>query len=265
MPTKTKIKIVDNTQLRAEIDELYEITNQVDLAKWSISIAKHILDSVGIDYNSVDDLVNGFHTNELWQLDKARIHDVRQASFKIHKLARECDDEIQKTALRVAGQAVGSGHMREHAMVASDYAIKTMGLLNNNHIEAITSERVWQLNELRRIRMGIQRIANGFLSYGVVGKWNQYCGVKCILYREVFYLLEGDQADGYIIHTVADELVDAALKEVDAKLYIENVAVSGFYREDGTGYKSYSLDSFPALEEKYKKLYEELKPYIYEK
>jgi hypothetical protein len=71
MPTKTKIKIADNNQLRAEIDELYEKASQVDLAKWSLSIAKHILDIVGIDYNSVDDIVDGFHTNELWQLDKA--------------------------------------------------------------------------------------------------------------------------------------------------------------------------------------------------
>ncbi|MEX1377470.1 MAG: putative immunity protein [Eubacteriales bacterium] len=151
MPTKTKIKIVDNNQLRGEIDELYKKTSQVDLAKWSLSIAKHILDIVGIDYNSVDDIVDGFHINELWQLDKARMHDVRQAGLKIHKLARECDDEIQKTALRVAGQAVGSGHMREHSMVASDYAVKTIGLLNSNDVKTITREREWQLNELKRI------------------------------------------------------------------------------------------------------------------
>lgn len=151
MPTKSKIKIVDNNQLRAEIDELYEKTSQVDLAKWSLSIAKHILDSVGMDYKSVDDIVNGFQINELWQLDKVRKHDVRQAGFKIHKVARECDDEIQKTALRVVGQAVGSGHMREHSMVASDYATKAIGLLHSNDVNAITRERKWQLNELKRI------------------------------------------------------------------------------------------------------------------
>jgi len=151
MPTKPKIKIVDNNQLRAEIDELYEKTSQIDLAKWSLSIAKHILDIVGIDYNLIADIADGFQINELWQLDKAGMHDVRQAGFKIHKLARECDDEIRKTALRVAGQAVGSGHMREHAMVASDYAVKTIGLLNSNNINAVTREREWQLNELKRI------------------------------------------------------------------------------------------------------------------
>lgn len=151
MSTKAKIKIVDNDQLRAEIDGLYEKMSQVDLAKWSLAIAKHILDIVGIDHNLVADIADGFRINESWQVDKAGMHDVRQAGFKIHKLARECDDEIQKTALRVAGHAVGSGHMREHSMVASDYAIKTIGMLSSNNINAITREREWQLNELERL------------------------------------------------------------------------------------------------------------------
>ena len=46
------------------------------------------------------------------------MHDVRQAGVKIHKVARESNSEIKKTALRVVGQAVGSGHMREHAIVS---------------------------------------------------------------------------------------------------------------------------------------------------
>ena len=97
MSTKVKIKIIDNIELRATIDELYEKMNQVDLAKWSLVLAKHILDTVNIDYSSIDEITNGFATNELWQIGKARMYDVRQSGFKIHKLARECDSEIKKT------------------------------------------------------------------------------------------------------------------------------------------------------------------------
>jgi hypothetical protein len=150
MTTKVKIKIKDNSELREKIDELYEKISQVDLAKWSLLMAKHILDIADIDYNSIDAIVDGFMVNELWQTGNARMHDVRQASFKIHKIARECESEIKKTAFRVTGQAVASGHMREHAMVASDYAIKTIGLINSNDIDAITFEREWQLNELKK-------------------------------------------------------------------------------------------------------------------
>lgn len=150
MPTKPKIKIKDNSQLREQIDELYERVSQVNLAKWSLTVAKHILDIADIDYHSVDEIAEGFKVNELWQEGKARMHDVRQAGLKIHKIARVCDSEIKKTALRVAGQAVASGHMKEHAIVASDYAVKVIGLISSNDMDAITSEREWQLNELKK-------------------------------------------------------------------------------------------------------------------
>jgi len=142
MTTQVKIKIKDNVKLRSKIDELYENTNQIDLAKWSLKIAKRILRVANIDYKDIDVIVEGFKINKLWQKGKASTHDVRQAGFKIHKLA--------KSTFRTVGQAIASGHMKEHAMVASDYAIKTIGLITNNDTNAITKERKWQLNELNK-------------------------------------------------------------------------------------------------------------------
>ena len=150
MPTKAKIKIIDNIELRKEIDEIYEKMDQINLAKWSLSMAKHILEIVNIDYEHINEIKEGFKINELWQIKQARMHDVRQAGFKIHKIARECNSEINRTALRVVGQAVASGHMREHAMVASDYAVKTIGLMTSNNLESITLERQWQVNEIKK-------------------------------------------------------------------------------------------------------------------
>lgn len=152
MSTKVKIKILDNSPLRKQIDDLYKTMDQVSVAKWSLSLAKHILETVDINYESYIELVEGFRINELWQDGEARMHDVRQIGFSIHRLARECDSEIQKTALRVVGQAVGSGHMKEHAMIASDYAIKTIGLITSNDIGAVTLEREWQFNEIKKYK-----------------------------------------------------------------------------------------------------------------
>ena len=150
MATKVKIKIKDDIVLRKQIDEIYDKMDQISLARWSLSIAKHILKTVEIDYKEIDEIAEGFKINELWQVKEARMHDVRQAGFKIHKIARESDSEIKKTAFRVVGQAVASGHMKEHAMVASDYAVKTIGLINSNDMEAITLEREWQLKEIKK-------------------------------------------------------------------------------------------------------------------
>ena len=154
MATQPKIKLVDDPGIRKEIDALYETANQVLLARWPLSVAKHILSLAGIGFGAVEEIAEGFHTNELWQTGKAGMHDVRQAGFKVHRLAREAGDDVRKTALRAAGQAVGSGHMRAHAMVASDYAVKVIGLLTKNDPRAISGERIWQLMELHAILSG---------------------------------------------------------------------------------------------------------------
>ena len=149
MATKPKIKIVDNSNLRLEIDKLYEQTNQIDLAKWAINCAKHILLFSESEKFDTTPIKNGFKINELWQIGKASVHEVRQAGFKIHEIARKCKTEIAKSAIRSSGQAVGVGHMREHAMVCSDYAIKTIQLVFPDNINKVSDERQWQLNELK--------------------------------------------------------------------------------------------------------------------
>lgn len=152
MPSKPKIKIEDNSELRTEIDKLYEITEQVELAKWSIICAKHILPLSKVENIFTSDIVSGIGINELWQIGKASVYDVRQAGFKIHALARNCKTEIGKNAIRAVGQAVGVGHMKEHAMVCADYAIKTVQLAFPNDREKITEERKWQLRALLEVK-----------------------------------------------------------------------------------------------------------------
>lgn len=150
MPTITKIKIIDNKEIRALIDELYDKAKQEQVAVWALILTKRILVLADIDYHTCEVIKEGFDINEQWQRGNAKVHDIRQAGFKVHKLAREQDNEVKKTALRVAGQAIATGHMKEHAMVASDYAIRTINLIDGN-MDAVTSEREQQLSDLKRI------------------------------------------------------------------------------------------------------------------
>jgi len=135
--------------LRSEIDMIYEQTSQIALAKWAIQCAKHILTYV--DFNDLDSssITQGFYINELWQEGKASVHEVRQAGFRIHEFARQCNSDLTKNSIRTAGQAVGVGHMREHAMVCSDYAIKTIQMAFPGQMDKITEERQWQINMLK--------------------------------------------------------------------------------------------------------------------
>lgn len=149
MVTTPKIKIDDCAALRQELDALYESASQITLAKWALLMSKHSLAMATYEHPDDPVLLAGYATNEAWQNGNASIHAVRQAGFKIHALAKACENETWKTALRVAGQAVGTGHMREHAMVASDYAVKVVNLLHPGQSEAVTQERQWQLDCLK--------------------------------------------------------------------------------------------------------------------
>lgn len=147
--TKAKIRIPDDTELRSRLDQEYEDSSQVQLCKYSLMLAAHILELINYSCAESDTINEGFLINELWQQGRARIHDVRQISFRIHEMAKANEDMIASAALRVAGHAVAAAHMREHAMVASDYAIRVTNLLDPENMEAVKKERLWQINHLK--------------------------------------------------------------------------------------------------------------------
>ncbi len=108
-------------------------------------------------------------------------------------------------------------------------------------------------------RMGLYRLDTGFLSTHVIGKWGQYCGVKCIIYNKKYYILEGDRADGYRILNVSDQVLKEAAgekSERDMMNFIEELAACTFYHKEGKGYIIYESKLFPPLLDK--ALYEEI-------
>ena len=149
MPTRAKIKIVDDSELRAILDAAYDASSQIQLCKYACVLARHILEYIQYEDKNNDIIQKGFLINEAWQKGNARMHDVREASLRIHNMAKACDDILIQTALRVVGHAVATGHMREHAMVASDYAIKVINVNCLHDLVAVTQERRWQIDTLR--------------------------------------------------------------------------------------------------------------------
>lgn len=150
MSEKPKIKILDNSELRNEILELIKNASQIQLADWAMNCAKNILNLSPEKLNL--NIINlGFETNKIWQEQNATVHQIRQIGFKIHEEARKSGNEISKNILRTVGQAVAVGHMREHAIVCSDYAIKTVQIHSGNDLDKVTLERQWQIAELKKI------------------------------------------------------------------------------------------------------------------
>lgn len=151
MGTVLKIKIRDNMALRTELDAIYENASQSQIAQWALELAEHVLEQFAPCFLQNEIVQQGFFVNRNWQKGLSRTHDVRQAGFEIHRLAKVQNDEMTKTALRVVGQAVATGHMKEHGMVASDYAIKCINLAFPDDTIAVEKERNWQISELKHV------------------------------------------------------------------------------------------------------------------
>ncbi|MFI3214581.1 MAG: hypothetical protein R3Y47_12020 [Lachnospiraceae bacterium] len=130
MTTFPKIKIADDTVLRKELDSLFEKATQKQIASWAIELATHILQDYAPQYLNNEIICSG---------------------FQIHRLAKACDDKLLQLALRVTGHAVATGHMKEHGIVASDYAIKLININSNFEEYSVINERIWQINKLKEI------------------------------------------------------------------------------------------------------------------
>ncbi|MBQ9290399.1 MAG: hypothetical protein IJ210_09820 [Clostridia bacterium] len=155
--TRTKIRIPDDRELRVQLDQAYETASQTELCRYARVLSAHILqwmEDAGLMHDPVHDEIirQAFRTQEQWMAGEARMTDVRQVSFRIHQMARASGNPAVCAALRVVGHAVACAHMREHAMVASDYAVKVISLLHPDCMESVREERLWQIHHLQEVK-----------------------------------------------------------------------------------------------------------------
>ena len=147
---RPKIRIADDAEQRDRLCRLLVAQNQHDLAAWAMQCVQHILPLLppAVEADAVHDV---FDLLKRWQNGQADVAQLRQTGFALHKLAKEQQNPVATAVLRAAGQAVGVGHMKEHAPVCGDYAVKAVGLANGQNPQAVSQERQWQLEQLQQI------------------------------------------------------------------------------------------------------------------
>nr|WP_308186971.1 DUF3418 domain-containing protein [Neisseria subflava] len=147
---RPKIRITDDAEQRDRLCRLLIAQNQHDLATWAMQCVRHVLPLL-TDTAEADAVHDAFALLERWQNGQADVAQLRQTGFALHKLAKEQQNPVACAVLRAAGQAVGVGHMKEHAPVCGDYAVKSVGLANGQDLQAVSQERQWQLARLQQI------------------------------------------------------------------------------------------------------------------
>lgn len=145
-----KIKIDDDPGLRSILESKVEASGNKVLALWAMGLAEHVAssvedsDSVGESISLCSEVVDGFIDGTM------DVGEIRRRGFRVHAIARDAEG-AEQIAIRTIGQALSVCHMREHAMVASDYAVKVVNILYPGDMDAITYEREWQLGYFDKI------------------------------------------------------------------------------------------------------------------
>jgi len=77
--------------------------------------------------------------------DRASAYELRQAGFLAQQLSQQAKSPVSKYAARVFSQAVATAHMRGHAIVSADYAVKVINMQSPDDMKAVISERKQQI------------------------------------------------------------------------------------------------------------------------
>lgn len=147
---KSKLRIQDDPALRQELETLIVSSSQSLLVNWSIEVAKRMLKEVHVSEVELKTIDSAFKTAVAKMKGEGRAYDVRIAGFAVHQLVDSIHDPLKITILRVCGQAVGVAHMREHAQVMADYAIKAINQRFSGDLDAVVAERKLQIESLNK-------------------------------------------------------------------------------------------------------------------
>lgn len=152
-PTPYKIRILDDIHLRNQLELLLERLPQKELAIWARNNAERFLTYIQIgDEESKSEIIS--KTSELLQkrIDgELSAFELRKAGFMAHTLAKASLNDISEAASRVYAQAISVGHMRGHAIVSSDYAVKLINLVYKDNMIEVRKERNRQIELAREI------------------------------------------------------------------------------------------------------------------
>ena len=142
-------KLDDIPELKEQLISIYETKSHKDVSRYSLLLAEHVLPLASIPINDTIDAC--FTVSRAWQRGEAMFQEARQVAFTLHRLAREETDPVRVKVYRTLGQVAATPHVKRHALVASDYAVKLVNLLFPNNLDEVRAERETQISMMKRV------------------------------------------------------------------------------------------------------------------
>ncbi len=119
--------------------------NQKKLIGWAVSCSEHVLP---LFEGTIDMQLNhAIAVAKEWEEGKCTAGEAIKSSREVHAVAKKLTNPVSMAIARSIGQAVATVHMADHSIGAALYALKAVKLMG----KSLDAERVWQLNELKKL------------------------------------------------------------------------------------------------------------------
>lgn len=144
-------KLDDIPELKEKLIEAFDAKakDHKAISRYSLLLAGHILDLTGTQRNEA--IEECFTVNVKWQEGKAKFQDARDVADMMLRLAREEKDPVRVKVLRVMAQVAATPHVKRHALIASDYAIKLINVMHPKNFDEVRKEREIQIALMERV------------------------------------------------------------------------------------------------------------------
>ena len=117
------------------------------LAEWAAKCADHVLHLFAAE--SADDRpAAAIKVTRNWIREECSVGDARNAAFSAHEAARGVTTDAATFSARASGHAVATAHMADHSIRAAAYAIKAVAAASGKSDTDVTSEYLWQQQQL---------------------------------------------------------------------------------------------------------------------
>lgn len=145
VPSDYKIKVTDIPQKRMELETLLEQLPHKEVARWAVENARNFIEDIESFADKESILEETLNVFQQRLEGKISAYQLRQAGFLANTLSKRSKADISKFAARVYAQTIASAHMRGHAIVSSDYAIKVIQLKYPKNLDRVRVERERQI------------------------------------------------------------------------------------------------------------------------
>lgn len=142
-------KLDDIPELKEQLISIYETKSHQAVSRYGLLLAEHVLELTQMPRNETIDAC--FSVSRAWQEGKAKFQEARQVAFALHRLAREETDPTRVLVYRTLGQIAATPHVKRHALIASDYAIKLINHLFPKNPDEVRAEREQQISLMKSV------------------------------------------------------------------------------------------------------------------